>query len=151
MATEVAILISTLMARRSDEPMFSKVCGGRGADQSADPLGDFAMDLLSNMTIPLASRRMKSLQLKMYSTLGQRCVCNGAVSPGGTQVSNTRTESFSSNSTWCLGAAINASSSWGHIGLFGIFSLPSNNPDFNCEQVPATSFFRNLPRFPARV
>jgi len=97
----------------SRSPTFSSVCGGRGDDHSTFA-GVVPAARESSVTCPRSSRRTKSLQLRMCSTLGHRCVCSGTVSPRAIRVSRTRTSSFSSSRTWCFGAATTASSESGH-------------------------------------
>jgi hypothetical protein len=107
--------ISTLIICKSSAPAFFNACGPNGSDHNAEwSAMVLPMLLESSNTLPAASYLIKSDQLITMSDEAKRCVCTAVVSPGGILASSTRTNSFSNNSLWCCGAAINASSSSGH-------------------------------------
>jgi hypothetical protein len=53
-----------LIARSSDAPTFSRLCGGSGADHRALSTGIFAVMRLSPTVAPFSSGRTKSLRVK---------------------------------------------------------------------------------------
>lgn len=100
-------------------PRFSSACGGNGADHTTEGVADSTGRVReSRSTVPWRSYRTRGLQLRIYSTLGQRCVWNGVRSPEGMQASRTRTSSFSNSTVWWPGAATTAARESGHFDSF---------------------------------
>jgi hypothetical protein len=109
------LLISSWRLSITESPTFSTVWGGRGSSG----IGEFSWGAsgdwrVSRTTLPEASRRMKSLELDMSKTAGQRWVWRGTIWPGRMRVWMRRTRSFSKRRVWWSGAAIRASRESGH-------------------------------------